>query len=107
MSKFQRWTKEEDDILVQAIRLSPYNKLQAIREVLEKLPGRTEGACVQRWYTSLSNPESKYYVGCMFTMLGYESRMDNRTMYTEGYSIEPIKSTIRIWNKIKKFLGLK
>lgn len=106
MAKFNRWTKEEDEILVQAIKANPHNRLEAFRQAATKLETRDTKSCSNRWYGALSNPENKAYVGCMFTMLGISSRLDNRTSNVEGVHITPTKSTKTIWNKIKKFLGL-
>lgn len=107
MAKIKRWTEEEDKILVQAIIANPHNKTQAIKEVLPKLNNRTLSAASYRWYCVLSNPESKKYVGCLFTMIGHYSRFDNRTINTNKSHIKPVKSTKTIWSRIKKFLGLK
>lgn len=105
MAKHHRWTEEEDKVLVQAIQASPHNKAQAFRTVANKL-GISDKSCSNRWYTVLSNPENKHYVGCMFTMIGVHSKLDNRTINRENVHIAPTKSTKTIWSKIKKLLGL-
>lgn len=106
MTKRTRWTKEEDEILVQAIKASPHNKSKAFVSVSEKL-NRKPSSCSTRWYGHLSNPESKDYVGCMFTMIGIASRLDNRTTNREDTKITPIKTKRGIWAKIKELLGIK
>lgn len=105
MAKRTEWTKEEDEILVQAIIANPHNKAQVFREVSSKI-NRSANSCGLRWYTKLSNPESKYYVGCLFTMIGVTSRLDNRTVNKEKANITPKKNKRGIWTKIKALLGL-
>lgn len=105
MVEHKRWTKEEDKILVQAIKANPHNKAEAFRSVSKKLD-RTEGAISYRWYNYLSNPESKYYIGCMFTMIGHSTRMNNRTISNKHTHINPTPIKKGIWGKIKKLLGL-
>lgn len=106
MAKFQRWTKEEDEILVQAIKANPHNKIKAIREVLPKLNDRTESAAAYRWYQVLSNPENKQYVGSIYTMVGYGTKYVNRTVNREKVHVKPQKSSKTIWSRIKKILGI-
>lgn len=49
-----KWTKEEDEILVQAIEANPHNKAKAFREAAEKV-NHSEKCCSSRWYKVLSN----------------------------------------------------
>lgn len=46
----KRWTKEEDNILVQAIKANPHNIKEACKYVATKLEGRTSNACYKQWY---------------------------------------------------------
>lgn len=101
-----RWTKEEDKILVRAIKANPHNKEKAFRKAATKLKNRDAKSCSNRWYKMLSNPESKHYVGCMFTMIGIASRLDNRTLNREGAHVTPVKTKKSLWSKIKELLGL-
>lgn len=105
MAKFKRWTKEEDDILVQAIKANPHNKTAAFRAASKEF-NHDARSCSNRWYQVLSNPESKHYVGCMFTMIGVASRLDNRSTNREGVHITPVKNKKSLWSKIKTLLGL-
>lgn len=105
MAKRTKWTVEEDEILVQAIKVNPHNKAKAFREVSEKV-GRSAKCCSNRWYQALSNPKHKSYVGCMFTMVGVSSRLDNRTVNREKVHITPTKTKRGLWAKIKDLLGL-
>lgn len=107
MAKRTKWTVEEDEILVQAINANPHNKAKKpSREVSEKKIGRSAKCCSNRWYQALSNPEHKSYVGCMFTMVGVSSRLDNRTVNREKVHITPTKTKRGLWTKIKALLGL-
>lgn len=103
--KRKKWTAEEDETLVQAIKANPHNKAKAFREASEKV-GRSAKCCSNRWYQALSNPEHKSYVGCMFTMLSVSSRLDNRTVNREKVHITPTKTKKSLWTKIKALLGL-
>lgn len=101
-----RWTKEEDKILVKAVKANPHNKAQAFRYAATKLENRDAKSCSNRWYMQLSNPESKHYVGCMFTMIGHATKMDNRTINRKYVHITPEPIKEGLWSKIKKLLGL-
>lgn len=103
MAERKKWTKEEDNILVQAIKANPHNKAEAFRVASKKL-NRNAKSCSNRWYNTLSNPESENYAGCMFTLIGHSSRLDNRTMAT--HNVQPIKTNKSLWGKIKELLGL-
>lgn len=105
MRKKVKWTKEEDEILVQAIKANPHNKAEAFREVAGKIK-RSAKCCSNRWYGQLSNPESKHYVGCMFTMIGITSKLDNRTVNRPKVHITPTKTKKGLWAKVKALLGL-
>lgn len=103
MAKRTKWTVEEDEILVQAINANPHNKAKKpSREVSEKI-GRSAKCCSNRWYQALSNPEHKSYVGCMFTMVGVSSRLDNKTVNREKVHITPTKTKRGLWTKDKGF----
>ncbi len=104
--KRRRWTEEEDKILVQAIKANPHNKQYAFRIVSERI-NHSPKSCSIRWYKVLSNPYSKHYVGCTFTMVGMASNLVNRTVDREGVHITPTKIKKTIWNKIQRILGLK
>lgn len=109
MAKKRRWTKEEEDILVQAIKANPHNLQQCFREASTKID-RSKPACEHYWYTVLGNPENKKYVGTLFIHLGRKSNLvDRKLRYTTvGWSTKstPVKHKVSIWNKILKLLGL-
>lgn len=100
-----KWTAEEDKILVQTVKANPHNKAQAFREAAEKV-NHSEKVCSNRWYQILSNPEHKKYVGCMFTMIGISSKLDNRTINRDKVHITLTKTKKGLWAKAKALLGL-
>ena len=100
-----RWTKKEDKILVQAVKANLHNKSKAFRAASKKV-NHNEVSCSCRWYNHLSNPESKHYVGCIFTMIGVTSRLDNRTVNREKAHITPKKVKKSLRAKVKALLGL-
>lgn len=104
--EIKKWTAEEDNMLVQAVKENPDNLSRGFREVAEKT-GRTVGAISFRWYVHLSNPESKHYVGSRcFINMGEKKKYPNRKNYVEGYSNQkPEKSTKTIWRKFLRILG--
>ena len=101
--KRRRWTEEEDEILKKEVEKCPYAKETAFREASKKLD-RTVSACHIRWYAELSNPESKHYVGCVFTLLAEKAVTVNRT--TNTLHSNPIKPKKGFWSRIKEMLGI-
>lgn len=101
-----KWTKEEDNILVQAVKANPHNKAQAFRQASKEIH-RSFGACCQRWYSVLGNPENKKYVGTCFTMLGEASSLCNRSIHRYGVHVIPMRHKKSIWETIKNLLNLK
>lgn len=102
-TKKRKWTEEEDEILKKEVEKCPYAKETAFREASKKLD-RTVSACHIRWYAELSNPESKHYVGCVFTLLAEKAATVNRT--TNTLHSNPIKPKKGFWNRIKEMLGI-
>ena len=102
-TKKRRWTEEEDKILKKEVEKRPYAKETAFRKASKKLD-RTVSACHIRWYAELSNPESKHYVGCVFTLLAKKAATVNRTTNTLHSNL--IKPKKGFWNRIKEMLGI-
>lgn len=105
MTQRNRWTDEEDKVLVQAIKASPHNKSAAFQKVARKT-NHNVNSCSTRWYNVLSNPEHKKYVGCMYTTIGITRRLDNRTVSRKKSHITPVKVKKSLWNRLKELLGL-
>lgn len=106
MATRKSWTKEEDEILVQAIKANPHNKAKAFKEVAEKV-NHNINSCSTRWYRVLSNPENKKYVGTLCTLVGNKSKFDNRSVYREKSHTKPQKQKGNLWSKIKSLLNIK
>ena len=102
-TKKRKWTEEEDEILKKEVEKYPYAKTTAFRKASKKLD-RTVSACHIRWYAELSNPESKHYVGCVFTLLAKKAATVNRTTNTLHSNL--IKPKKGFWNRIKERLGI-
>lgn len=101
--KKTKWTKEEEDILVQAIESYPHNIKKACRQAAIKI-NRTPTACELRWYNiiaPINNPTKK---GVSFLTVGPKTIYKNRKN-SRNSTIKPEKSTL--WTKIKKFISLK
>ena len=100
-----KWTDEEDKILVQAIKASPHNKSVAFQKAARKT-NHNAASCATRWYKTLSNPEHKKYVGCMYTTIGITQRLDNRTINSKKSHIAPVKIKRSLWDKVKELFGM-
>lgn len=107
MIKRKRWTTEDDEIVIQAVKDNFDNLSKGFREAAAKL-NRTYNAVITRWYHVLSNPESKGYMGnSCFIGFSAEKRYINRKVHIEGFTKqEPIKSATSVWKKILKLLKL-
>lgn len=86
MSNKIKWTKEEDNILVQALRANPHNKTKAFKEASLILK-RSFSCCQSRWYKALNNPESKVYIG-------------HKGLYSKPEILTSAKKR-SLWDKIK------
>lgn len=96
-----KWTRKNDLRLAKEIDLASYNKTKAFKVMAKKL-GITPKMCCNRWYNHLSNPESKYYLGCRFTLISKYEKLENRTR--ENKTTQPEKIDKSIWAKLKKLL---
>lgn len=108
MANIKRWIKEEEDILVQAIKANPHNLKQCFREVSKKLDRSLE-AVTFHWYHVLSDPENKKYVGTAFLVIGRKKyNQIRKNAYTNiGYTTTMnIPRKLGLWSKIKKLLSL-
>lgn len=99
------WTKEEDNILIEAVKKSPYNKAKAFRAASEELLLRDYDSCSNRWYRHLSNPENPHYVKLFTTVSNNALQLENRVVSRDNTPISPkiIKETF--WKRIKRILG--
>lgn len=102
MRNYHRWTDSEDRILLNYIKKNLQNREEAFRLAAKKL-NISQAACHMRWYSILSNPKHKKYVGCKFTLLSRYERIDNRTRKSKLAKSTPINKSL--WSKIKELLG--
>ena len=102
MANNKRWTKEEEEILVQAIAANPHNLSEALRTASNTI-NRSFSACQFHWYVVLSPKDKPSKMGISFVSIGPNTVYKNRK--NSGTSmIQPEKSTI--WSKIKRLLKL-
>lgn len=98
MIKNKRWTKEEDEILVQAIKTYS-SKQEAFRQASKEL-NRPIESCSYRWYQQLSNEYSKNYIGTSFTLVGIHRRVKNNSI-----NCAPVIKK-NLWYKLKRLFKL-
>lgn len=103
MAARKRWTKEEEEILVQAITANPHNIAEACKRASVEL-GRTWEACVAHWYKSIAPATNPTKMGITFMAIGSKSIYKNRKNSGKALT-NPERTTL--WTKIKKFIGLK
>lgn len=102
MANNKRWTKEEEEILVQAIAANPHNLSEALRNASNTI-NRSFSACQFHWYAVLSPKDKPSKMGISFVSVGPNTVYKNRK--NSGTSmIQPEKSTI--WSRIKRLLKL-
>lgn len=104
MTARRKWTKEEEEILVQAISANPHNIKEACRYAATKLEGRTSDACYKHWYLKVAPASNPTKLGISFLAVGPKSVYKNRKNSGNTF-VKPEKNTL--WMKIKKFIGLK
>lgn len=77
MSRGRKWTKEDEEILVQAIKANPYNITDACRSVSYQLD-RSIRACYMHWYLVLSPKHNTAKTGVSFIAVTTNSCYINR-----------------------------
>ena len=102
MANNKKWTKEEEEILVQAIQANPHNISEALKTASNTI-NRSFLACQFHWYGVLSPKDKPNKMGISFVSIGSNTVYKNRK--NSGTStIQPEKSTI--WFRIKRLLKL-
>lgn len=102
MANNKKWTKEEEEILVQAIQANPHNISEALRTASATI-NRSFLACQFHWYAVLSPKNKPNKMGISFVSVGPNTIYKNRK--NSGTStVQPEKSTI--WSRIKRLLKL-
>ena len=101
MNKNRRWTKEEDQILAQAIMANPQNLKRAFKIASEKL-SRTEKAVEFRWYSTVKKQS------LCFVTVSPTKKLRNGKNYSPINSLNaPTSIKKTIWTRLKVLLGLK
>lgn len=102
MTTKKKWTKEEEEILVQAVKANPHNLSKAFREVAEKL-GKTESAVSKQWYNN-----TRVNSVC-FVIVSQGKKFKNGKNYVPncGHVKSPTSSNKTLWKKLKALLGWK
>ena len=98
MTTKKRWTKEEEEILVQAVKANPHNLEEAFRKVA-KQTGRTAKAIHHRWYRKM-----KHNSRCFIT-ISSEKQMINGKNYTSRNSSSPVTTIKILWEKLKNLIN--
>lgn len=98
MSKNRRWTKEEEETLVQAVKANPQNLSLAFKLVAKSL-NRTPNAVQFKWYDKVKKDS------ICFVTISQSKKLKNGKVSTQQSKNTPLKSTKSIWIKIKKLLG--
>lgn len=102
----RRWTSRENEILIEEIKKNFDNLQEAFRIASRKL-NRSHKAVQYHWYSCLSNPESKSYIGgTCFIGVSIEKRTRNRKVYTKKSIQEPKFHKRSLWKKLLSLLGI-
>ena len=102
MANNKRWTKEEEEILVQAIQANPHNISKALRTASAAI-NRSFKACSFHWYRVLSPKNNPNKIGISFVSIGPNTIYKNRK--NRGVSmVQTGKSTL--WYRIKRLLKI-
>lgn len=95
MRNYRRWTHTEDTRLLRQVKAYPQNLHKCFMIVAEEI-GRSENAVANRWYGKVSkNPEAKAF----FIASPHHVSMNRKNGEGE-------RSTVRIWNRLLRVLGL-
>lgn len=97
MSKKKKWTSEEDQILVQAIKANPHNLAKVFRDLSTQLE-RTETALEMRWYYHLKRTSN-----CFITISNAKTLKNGKTI-PSNCKDNSEKTNKTLWQKIKALL---
>lgn len=98
MTAKKRWTKEEEEILVQAVKANPHNLEEAFRKVAKETD-RTTLAIRDKWYRKI-----KHNSKCFIT-ISSEKQMINGKNYTSRNSSSPVATIKTLWEKLKNLIN--
>lgn len=94
MSQRRRWTNEEEQALIDQVRINPSNLARAFRNA-SNITGRSPHSCEQRWYTKVRHSEA------VFMTIGANAMSVN---LKNSDNTQPV--SVPIWRRILRLLGL-
>jgi hypothetical protein len=94
MTSRRRWTNEEEQVLIDQVRINPSNLTRAFRNA-SNITGRSPHSCEQRWYGKVRHSEA------VFMTIGARNMSVNSKV-----SNNPQPVRLSIWRRILKLLGL-
>lgn len=94
MTSRRRWTNEEEQVLIDQVRINPSNLSRAFRNA-SNIIGRSPHSCEQRWYGRVRHSET------VFMTIGARNMSVNSKV-----SNNPQPVRLSIWRRILNLLGL-
>lgn len=94
MTTKRRWTSEEEQVLIDQVRINPSNLARAFRNA-SNITGRSPHSCEQRWYGKVRHSET------VFMTIGARNMSVNSKVSDNS---QPVR--LPIWRRILKLLGL-
>lgn len=100
----RKWTREEDDRIIEVINDESLNLSAAFRLLAREL-NRSFSAVSYRWYAVLNNPEHKYYRGttCFITICRKQALINKKIALQE----KPKKVKKSVWLSVLKWLRIR
>lgn len=94
MTTRRRWTNEEEQVLIDQVRINPSNLTRAFRNA-SNIIGRSPHSCEQRWYGKVRHSEA------VFMTIGARNMSVNSK---NSDNTQPV--SVPIWRRILRLLGL-
>jgi hypothetical protein len=94
MATRRRWTSEEEQVLIDQLRINPSNLARAFRNT-SNITGRSPHSIEQRWYSKVRHSEA------VFMTIGARNMSVNSKI-----SNSPQPVSVPIWRRILRLLGL-
>lgn len=94
MTTKRKWTSEEEQVLIDQVRINPSNLSRAFKATSEII-GRSSHSIEQRWYSKVRHSET------VFTTIGTNAMSVNSK---NSDNTQPV--SVPIWRRILRLLGL-
>ena len=94
MTTRRRWTSEEEQVLIDQVRINPSNLSRAFRNA-SNITGRSTHSCEQRWYGKVRHSET-VFMTISANAMSVNSKVSDNT--------QPVR--LPIWRRILNLLGL-